>query len=174
MGRVAADLVIKDTRFLNVVTGELAQGDIAVCGDRIVGTYERYRGTAEIDGRGLVAVPGFIDTHVHCESTLVTPGEFDRCVLPRGTTTAICDPHEICNVLGADGLRYFLDSTATVAMDLRLQLSSCVPATALETSGARLAAFDLLPHRGHAKVVGLAEFMNVPGVLAKDPECLDK
>ncbi len=119
-------------------------------------------------------VPGFIDSHVHCESTLVTPGEFDRCVLPRGTTTAICDPHEICNVLGLDGLRYFLDSARATIMDLRVQLSSCVPATGLETSGARLTAADLVPHRDHPQVIGLAEFMNVPGVLAKDPECLDK
>ncbi|MCB1815941.1 MAG: adenine deaminase, partial [Candidatus Competibacteraceae bacterium] len=92
MGRQKADLVIKNTRFLNVVTGEIAAGDIAVCGDRIVGTYESYQGEQEIDGREVIAVPGFIDTHVHCESTLVTPYEFDRCVLQHGTTTAICDP----------------------------------------------------------------------------------
>jgi len=92
MGRLRADLVIKNTRFLNVVTGEIAEGDIAVCGDVIVGTYESYDGDTVIDGRDRIAVPGFIDTHVHCESTLVTPAEFDRCVLPRGTTTAICDP----------------------------------------------------------------------------------
>jgi len=111
---------------------------------------------------------------VHCESTLVLPGEFDRCVLPRGTTTAICDPHEIANVLGVDGLHYFLDSALATIMDLRVQLSSCVPATGLETSGARLTASNLVAHRAHPKVIGLAEFMNVPGVLAKDPECLDK
>ena len=122
LGRSRADLVIKDTRFLNVVTGEIAQGDIAVCGDRIVGTYESYDGVEEIDGRDLVCVPGFIDTHVHCESTLVMPAEFDRCVLPRGTTTAICDPHEICNVLGEEGLGYFLESALHTALDLRVQL----------------------------------------------------
>jgi adenine deaminase len=174
MGRTKADLVIKDTRFLNVVTGEIAEGDIAVCGDVIVGTYESYEGETVIDGRDLIAVPGFIDTHVHCESTLVTPAEFDRCVLPRGTTTAICDPHEICNVLGEEGLRYFLDSSTGLAMDLRVQLSSCVPATELETSGARLEAADLIRHRGHPQVIGLAEFMNFPGVLHKDPGVLNK
>ena len=100
LAREDADVVIKNTRFLNLVTGELVPGDIAICGDRIVGTYESYNGKREIDGKGLIAVPGFIDTHVHCESTLVTPAQFDQCVLPRGTTTAICDPHEICNVLG--------------------------------------------------------------------------
>lgn len=174
MGRTKADLVIKDTRFLNVVTGEIASGDIAVCGDVIVGTYESYDGEVVIDGRDRIAVPGFIDTHVHCESTLVTPAEFDRCVLPRGTTTAVCDPHEICNVLGEEGLRYFLDSSVGLAMDLRVQLSSCVPATELETSGARLEAEDLVRHRGHPQVIGLAEFMNFPGVLHKDPKVLDK
>ncbi|HEY0837929.1 MAG TPA: adenine deaminase [Azospirillum sp.] len=174
LGGTRADLVIKDTRFLNVVTGEIAQGDIAICGDRIVGTYESYDGVREIDGRGLTVVPGFVDTHVHCESTCVTPFEFDRCVLPRGTTTAICDPHEICNVLGERGLTYFLESAGRMALDLRVQLSSCVPATELETSGARLEADDLVRHRDHPKVLGLAEFMNFPGVFAKLPAVLDK
>lgn len=174
LGRTRADLVIKDTRFLNVVTGELAEGDIALCGDRIVGTYDTYDGVEEIDGRGLTVVPGFIDTHVHCESTCVTPFEFDRCVLPRGTTTAICDPHEICNVLGERGLRYFLDSAEGTALDLRVQLSSCVPATDLETSGAVLTVADLVRHRDHPKVLGLAEFMNFPGVFAKTDAVLEK
>ena len=103
LGRQPADLVIRNARILNLVTGELAAGDIAVCGSTIVGTLERYRGQREIDAQGRIAVPGFIDSHVHCESTLVTPGEFDRCVLPHGVTTAICDPHEIANVLGHRG-----------------------------------------------------------------------
>jgi len=174
LGNARADVVIKDTRFLNVVTGEIAEGDIALCGDRIVGTYESYDGVQEIDGRGLTVVPGFIDTHVHCESTCVTPLEFDRCVLPRGTTTAVCDPHEICNVLGERGLRFFLDSASTMALDLRVQLSSCVPATELETSGARLEAEDLVRYRDDPRVLGLAEFMNFPGVFAKLPAVLDK
>ncbi len=174
LGRVPADLVLRNARLLDLVTGELHAGDIAISGDTIVGTRESYRGMEEIDAGGRIAVPGFIDSHVHCESTLVVPGEFDRCVLPRGTTTAVCDPHEICNVLGRTGLRYFLDSAVVTVMDLRVQLSSCVPATPLETSGARLNADDLLPYRDHPKVIGLAEFMNVPGVLNKDPDCLDK
>ena len=174
LGEAKADLVIKNTRFLNVVTGEIAEGDIAVCGEVIVGTYESYDGVEEIDGRGLTVVPGFIDTHVHCESTCVTPQEFDRCVLPRGTTTAICDPHEICNVLGEQGLRYFLDSAGGTALDLFVQLSSCVPATELETSGARLEAPDLIRHMDHPRVLGLAEFMNFPGVFHKVDGVLDK
>jgi adenine deaminase len=173
-GRVPAGLVVRNARILNVVTGELQQGDIAICGDTIVGTLDSYRGTEEIDAQGRFAVPGFIDSHVHCESTLVTPGEFDRCVLPHGVTTAVCDPHEISNVLGLAGLQYFLDAAQHTAMDLRVQLSSCVPATELETSGARLTADDLVPLRHHPRVIGLAEFMNVPGVLNKDPECMEK
>jgi adenine deaminase len=174
LGRQPADLVVHNARILNLVTGELQSGDIAVCGSTIVGTLDSYRGREEIDAKGRFAVPGFIDSHVHCESTLVTPTEFDRCVLPHGVTTAVCDPHEICNVLGLEGLRYFLDSALDTAMDLRVQLSSCVPATALETSGARLSASDLVQHRNHPKVIGLAEFMNVPGVLNKDPDCMEK
>jgi adenine deaminase len=173
-GLQPADLVIRNARILNVVTGELQMGDIAVCGSTIVGTLDSYRGAQEIDAQGRFAVPGFIDSHVHCESTLVTPGEFDRCVLPHGVTTAVCDPHEICNVLGLVGLQYFLDASQATAMDLRVQLSSCVPATELETSGARLTAADLVPHRHHAQVIGLAEFMNMPGLLNKDPECMEK
>ncbi len=174
LGRIPADLVIRNTRFLDVISGELVQGDVAICGDRIVGTCETYTGTTEIDGTGLTVVPGFIDTHVHCESSLVTPLEFDRCVLPKGTTTAICDPHEIANVLGRAGIEYFLQCAGQTCMDLRVQLSSCVPATHLETAGARLDADDLVALRDHPKVIGLAEFMNYPGLLAKAPEVMEK
>ena len=173
-GHGPADLVIKSVGIFDLTSGELSKGDIAIAGDRIVGTYETYSGATEIDGRGLIAVPGFIDSHVHCESTLVPPLEFDRCVVPRGTTTAICDPHEICNVLGIRGLKFFLKCADVTVMDLRVQLSSCVPSTHLETSGARLEAKDLLPFKKHPKVLGLAELMNVPGVLNKDPDVLRK
>ncbi|MGH6917130.1 MAG: amidohydrolase family protein, partial [Geminicoccaceae bacterium] len=156
IGRQAADLVVKGAWILNVATGTLDAGDIAICGDWIVGTYDDYRGACEIDGRGLIAAPGFIDTHVHVESSLVTPGEFDRQVLQRGTTTAICDPHEIANVLGLEGLRYFLEAAQTLRMTLKVQLSSCVPATDLETSGARLLAADLVALRDHPSALGLA------------------
>jgi adenine deaminase len=123
----------------------------------------------EIDISGKIVVPGFIDTHLHIESSLVTPHEFDRCVLPRGITTAICDPHEIANVLGAPGIRYFLDCAGQTIMDIRVQLSSCVPATHLETAGARLDIEDLLPFRDHPQVIGLAEFMNFPGRAGQGP-----
>ncbi len=173
-GKEPADIVLKGGRVFDLVSGDLVETDVAICGDRIVGTFATYSGRREIDVSGRVVVPGFIDTHLHIESSLVTPHEFDRCVLPRGVTTAICDPHEIANVLGAEGIRYFLDSALRTIMDIRVQLSSCVPATHLETSGARLDVDDLLPFRDHEKVIGLAEFMNFPGVLAKDPVCMAK
>lgn len=173
-GDVPADLVLKGGRFFDLVSGELIASDIAICGDAIVGTFGTYVGQREIDISGKIVVPGFIDTHLHVESSLITPPEFDRCVLRHGVTTAICDPHEIANVLGAEGIRYFLDCAMETVMDLRVQLSSCVPATHLETSGARLMPSDLEPFMNHPKVLGLAEFMNFPGVLHHDPECLAK
>jgi adenine deaminase len=173
-GAAPADLVVKNVRLFDLVSGALVPTDVAVCGDTIVGTYGEYRGAREIDGAGRIAVPGFIDTHLHVESSLVTPFEFERCVLPRGVTTAICDPHEMANVLGTAAFDYFLAASERMVMDLRVQLSSCVPATELETSGARIEASDLLHYRDHPKVLGLAEFMNVPGVLAADPGCIAK
>src|SRR5580704_9433651 len=173
-GLAQADVVLKGGRIFDLVSGELIESDVAICNDRIVGTMGEYRGEREIDVRGKVVVPGFIDAHCHVESSLITPLEFDRCVLSHGVTTSICDPHEIANVLGLIGLRYFLDAAMLTAMDLRVQLSSCVPATALETSGARLEVDDLLPLADHPKVLGLAEFMNFPGVLARDTSCLAK
>jgi adenine deaminase len=173
-GKIPADLVIRDVRVLDVITGAIMQTDIAIVGDRIVGTHHRYEGEVEIDGRGRFAVPGFIDTHLHIESSLVTPFEFDRCVLPHGVTSVICDPHEIANVLGAEGIRYFLACAERTVMDVRVNLSSCVPATAFETSGAALEIADLLPFRDHPQVIGLAEMMNFPGVLSLDPGILAK
>ncbi|WLR97947.1 adenine deaminase [Shinella sumterensis] len=173
-GREPADIVLKGGQFFDVVTGELVASDIAICGDRIVGTCGTYTGRTEIDITGRIVVPGFIDTHLHIESSLVTPHEFDRCVLPYGVTTVICDPHEIANVLGTEGIQFFLDSAMQTIMDIRVQLSSCVPATHLETSGADLPVERLLPFRDHPKVIGLAEFMNFPGVIHKDPVCLAK
>jgi adenine deaminase len=173
-GQVLADLVIRDVRLFDLVTGDLIETDIAIAGDTIVGTYGAYEARRVIEGCGRIAVPGFIDTHLHIESSLVTPAEFDRCVLPHGVTTAIWDPHEIANVLGEAALDYALAAVARTAMDIRVNLSSCVPATEFETAGARLTATDLLRYASHPKVIGLAEFMNYPGVLAGDPGCLAK
>lgn len=173
-GREPADIVLKGGRFFDLVTGELVESDIAICGETIIGTVESYEGREVIDISGKIVVPGFIDTHLHIESSLVTPHEFDRCVLPYGVTTVICDPHEIANVLGTEGIQFFLDSAEQTIMDIRVQLSSCVPATHLETAGADLPIERLLPFRNHPKVIGLAEFMNFPGVIHKDPICMAK
>ena len=173
-GKAPADLVIKNVQLLDVITGAGTPTDIAIVADRIVGTLAQYDGLQTIDGAGRFAVPGFIDTHLHIESSLVTPFEFDRCVLPHGVTTALCDPHEIANVLGAEGIRYFLDCAERTIMDIRVNLSSCVPATGFETNGATLEIEDLAPFCEHPKVVGLAEMMNFPGVLAGDPGLLAK
>ena len=177
-GREKADLVIADARLLDLVTGALVETDIAITGGVITGTYGRYEGRARFDAKGRMAVPGFIDTHCHVESSLVTPYEFERMVLPRGTTTAVCDPHEMANVLGTRAFDWFLACSEGMVMDLFVNLSSCVPSTApemgLETSGARLGVKELLPYARHPKVIGLAEMMNFPGVLAGDEECLAK
>jgi len=173
-GVTPADLVLRGGRVFDLITGDLVESDVAICGDTIVGVFGEYEGLRVIDVSGKVLVPGFIDTHLHIESSLVTPHEFDRCVTPRGVTTAICDPHEIANVCGITGIRYFLESAAQTLMDIRVQLSSCVPSTHMETAGARLEASDLVPFMDHPGVIGLAEFMNYPGVLHRAPGCMAK
>ena len=173
-GLVPADLVLRGGRVLDLITGDLVASDVAICGDTIVGVYGDYQGRTVIDVSGQILVPGFIDTHLHIESSLVTPFEFDRCVGPHGVTTAICDPHEIANVCGLTGIHYFLEASALTLMDIRVQLSSCVPSTHMETTGARLDAADLIPLMDHPRVIGLAEFMNYPGVLHQDPGCMAK
>ena len=173
-GQVPADLVLRGGRVFDLITGELVETDVAICGDTIVGVFGSYEGKRVVDVGGKVLVPGFIDTHLHIESSLVTPFEFDRCVTPRGVTTAICDPHEIANVCGLEGIGYFLEASGRTLMDIRVQLSSCVPSTHMETAGARLEAADLIPLMDHPRGIGLAEFMNFPGVLMQDAGCMAK
>jgi adenine deaminase len=173
-GITPADLVLKGGRVFDLITGDLVETDVAICGDTIVGVFGSYQGKREMDVSGRILVPGFIDTHLHIESSLVTPFEFDRCVSPHGITTAICDPHEIANVCGLTGINYFLEASTRTLMDIRVQLSSCVPSTHMETTGARLEAADLIPLMDHPRVIGLAEFMNYPGVLFKDAGCMAK
>ena len=173
-GEVPADLLLRGGRVFDLITGDLVETDVAICGDTIVGVFGSYEARREINVAGSILVPGFIDTHLHIESSLVTPFEFDRCVTPRGVTTAICDPHEIANVCGLAGINYFLEASALTLMDIRVQLSSCVPSTHMETAGARLEAADLIPLMDQPRVIGLAEFMNFPGVLMRDPGCMAK
>ena len=173
-GRVPADLVLRGGQVLDLITGEYLTGDVAICGSMIVGTCAHYDGQEVIDVTGKILVPGFIDTHLHIESSCVTPLEFDRCVTPKGVTTAICDPHEIANVAGVAGIEYFLRSSEQTLMDIKVQLSSCVPSTTMETAGALLGVDDLVPYMDHPAVIGLAEFMNYPGVIHKDPGAMAK
>ncbi|PVH29718.1 adenine deaminase [Pararhodobacter oceanensis] len=173
-GDEPADLVLKGGRVWCMVTGARIAGDVAICGQHIVGIGAEYQGKREIDVRGKTLVPGFIDTHLHIESSCITPFEFDRCVTPRGVTTAICDPHEIANVAGLIGIEYFLNASSRTVMDIRVNLSSCVPSTHMETAGANLTARDLAPLKDHLRVIGLAEFMNYPGVIHRDPTCMEK
>ena len=173
-GDQPADLVLRGGQIFDLITGEMIAGDVAISGATIVGIGESYEGARVIDVSGLTLVPGFIDTHLHVESSMVTPLEFDRCVTPLGVTTAICDPHEIANVLGANGIRWFQDCSRLTLMDLRVQISSCVPSTHMETTGARLEAADLRTLMGHPSGIGLAEFMNYPGVIHRDPGALAK
>lgn len=174
LGKKPADLVIKNVRLLDLNTGALTKTDIAVCGNTVAGTYGKYRGKKEIDGKNQIAVPGFIDAHLHVESSMLPPYEFERSVLPLGTTAAVCDPHELANVCGVKALAYFLACARGTVMDLYVNLSSCVPATPLETSGATLDSADLKEFKNSPDCLGLAELMNVPGVLAKDPRVLEK
>jgi adenine deaminase len=173
-----ADFLIRNANVLNVVTGEVSLCDIAINTrtGMIVSTHdEGLSGVEVLDVAGeLYAVPGFIDCHVHVESSMVTPQVFDEAVLPRGTTTAFCDPHEISNVLGAEALRYFIESSEHMVMDLMVGLSSCVPATGLETSGATLDAQALAQFIDHPNVYGVAEFMSIGDVLDHDPAALEK
>ncbi|MGX9357065.1 adenine deaminase [Roseobacteraceae bacterium S113] len=173
-GDAPADLVLRGGAVFCVVTGDLIPGDVAICEDRIVGIGADYQGTHVVDVDGLILVPGFIDTHLHVESSCITPFEFDRCVTPLGVTTAICDPHEIANVVGAAGIRYFQDASQHLVMDLRVQLSSCVPSTHMETAGAELLAEDINALMDHPSGIGLAEMMNYPGVIHRDEAIMDK
>lgn len=173
-GDFPADLVLRGARVFDVITGAMLDGDVAICGDTIVGTCATYDAHEVVDVTGLTLVPGFIDTHLHIESSLVTPFEFDRLVTPLGVTTAICDPHEIANVLGVEGIQYFLDASQSTLLDIRVNLSSCVPSTDMETAGARIEAKDLIPLRDHPAVIGLAEVMNYPGVIHRDAGLMAK
>ncbi|UYV37704.1 adenine deaminase [Rhodobacteraceae bacterium D3-12] len=173
-GEMPADQVLRGGEVFCVVTGDRIAGDVAIVDGVIAGIGAAYEGETVIDVSGLTLVPGFIDTHLHIESSLVTPYEFDRCVGPRGVTTAICDPHEIANVIGVPGIEYFLEASAHTLMSIRVQLSSCVPSTEMETAGARIGAGELAALKDHPSVIGLAEFMNYPGVIFRDPEAMEK
>lgn len=171
MRRVPADLLLRNVRLFNLVTGELERTEIAIAGETIAGIGEGYEALETIDAEGLTAVPGFTDAHVHIESSLVTPYAWEEMVLPHGTTSAVCDPHELANVAGTPAIDYFLACTKGMVLRLQVNIPSCVPALPSEVAGARLDAEAIAPYaEGH----GLSEMMNVPGVLGKDPDVLRK
>ena len=172
-GRQKADLVLKNATYVNVFSNELCQGDIAVAKGQIVGMGS-YDGEVEVDVSGKIVCPGFIDAHIHLESSLVSPKEFARAVLPHGTTTVITDPHEITNVMGTDGIDYMLQATEGLPIDVRFMLPSCVPATPLDESGANLDYRAIDSFYDHARVQGLAEMMNFVGVIGGDKEVIAK
>ena len=172
-GRKKADLVLKNATYVNVFSNELCQGDIAVAKGQIVGMGS-YEGETEIDVSGKIVCPGFIDAHIHLESSLVSPKEFAKAVIPHGTTTVITDPHEITNVMGTDGIDYMLQATEGLPIDVRFMLPSCVPATPLDESGANLDYRAIDSFYDHGRVQGLAEMMNFPGVVGGDTEVISK
>lgn len=173
-GDVPADLILRNGQLVNVISGEIYPTDIVIHDRHVVALGAGYSGAREVDLAGKYVAPGLIDAHVHIESSLVTPPEFARAVLPHGVTTVITDPHEIANVLGLEGMRYMLERAKHLPLNMFVMASSCVPATEMETSGARLEAEDLLPLRDHPWVLGLAELMNYPGVALGDEGMLDK
>ncbi|MDF2563651.1 MAG: Adenine deaminase [Massilibacillus sp.] len=172
-GAVQADLVLKNAQVFNVFTGEFIKGDVAIVDGYIAGIGE-YTGGNEIDLTGKYLTPGFIDGHVHIESSMLSPIEFARAVLPTGTTTIIADPHEIANVAGLDGIDYILDATEDLPLSVYVMLPSCVPASNLENSGAELFAADLEKFINHPRVLGLGEMMNYPGVIYRDSKVIEK
>ena len=172
-GREPADLVLKNASYVNVFTNEIVTADIAVAEGLIVGVGS-YSGRTERDCSGKLVLPGFLDAHIHLGSSLVSPAEFAKAVLPHGTTTVVTDPHEIANVMGTDGIEYMLQATEGLPLDVRLMLPSCVPATPLDESGAALEREDLEGFYSRPRVQGLAEMMNFVGVLAGDEHVLEK
>ena len=172
-GRALADLVLKNATYVNVFSNELCHGDIAVAEGLIVGMGE-YSGYVEVDVSDKIVLPGFIDAHIHLESSLVSPKEFAKAVLPHGTTTVITDPHEIANVMGTDGIEYMLQATEDLPVDVRFMLPSCVPATPMDESGANLDYRAIDSFYDHPRVQGLAEMMNFVGAINGDQQVVEK
>lgn len=172
-GREKADLVLKNAKYLNVFSNEFLCGDIAVANGLIAGV-GKYDGKTEIDVSGQLVLPGFIDAHIHLESSMVTPAEFAKAVVAHGTTTVITDPHEITNVMGIDGVEYMIQASQNLPIDVHFMMPSCVPATEIDESGAELDCKDIDLYLDNKKVLGLAEMMNYVGVINGDKNVLSK
>ncbi len=172
-GKRPVDLVLRNARLVNVLAGEIHPADIAISYGRIVG-FGDYRGVEEIDLGGRYVCPGLIDAHVHIESSMVSPAEFARAVVPHGTTTVVVDPHEIANVCGVSGIEYMLAASEELPLSVYVMLPSCVPATPLENAGALLGVEELRPFWSHPRVLGLGELMDYPAVLNGHGPMLEK
>jgi adenine deaminase len=172
-GETPADLVLRNARLVNVYSGEIHPGDLAIYNGHIIGIGD-YQAQEELDMEGLILCPGLIDGHVHIESSMVHPAEFARAVVPHGTTTVIADPHEIANVLGVEGVHYMLEASAGLPLNVYLMAPSCVPASPLETAGAELEADDLAELLQEERILGLGEMMNFPGVIHQVEKVLAK
>lgn len=172
-GRQKADLVLKNATYLNVFSNEFLQGDIAVANGLVAGI-GKYEGEIELDVSQKIVLPGFIDAHIHLESSMVTPKEFAKAVVAHGTTTVITDPHEIANVMGIDGIEYMIQASKNLPVDVHFMLPSCVPATEIDESGAKLSYKDIDPYFEHKKVLGLAEMMNYVGIINGEDEVVSK
>lgn len=172
-GSKKAELVLKNAQIVNVFTQSVETGDIAIEGGYIVGI-GNYEGITEKDLGGAYVCPGFLDGHIHIESSMTSPGEFERAVVPHGTIAVITDPHEIANVAGTAGIQFMMQSAQKLDLDVYFMLPSCVPATDLDESGAELLARDLEPFYADEKVLGLAEMMNAFGVTHGDKGCFEK
>jgi adenine deaminase len=177
-GHIECDMTIRNVHYLDVFSGKFIKGDVSIHQGIIVGIDETYSAREVVDGEGAYVVPGFIDAHVHIESSMMTPDRFEESVLACGTTSVIWDPHEIANVKGTAGIQWALDSSEKLALDVFVMVPSCVPSTntemGFETSGAELRSDDLLKFRDHPRVLGLAEMMNFPGLLNGDSDILSK
>jgi adenine deaminase len=173
-GDEPADLLLTNAHVVNVFTGEVLDVDVAISGETIAAVGTGYTGKTTLDLHGHYLVPGLIDSHVHVESSMATPVQFARAIVPHGVTTVVSDPHEIANVAGADGIRYMIEASEGLPLTIFVNLPSCVPATHMGTAGATLEADDLLALRDLPRVLGLAEFMNVPGAVLGLPGALEK
>jgi adenine deaminase len=171
---IPADLVLKKGRVVNVFSGEIQERDVALYDGVVVGLGRAYQGKEEIQVKGKWIIPGLIDAHLHIESSMLLPSRLAAALLPHGTTTIVADPHEIGNVMGIEGIKFMLKESASVPIDIFFMAPSCIPATHLETAGARLEASELAELKNETRILGLAEMMNFPGVLMGTPEVLQK